>query len=93
MYILKLEGQLHEIEVRKEAEIATALEMGRKEGYILGCQERLEAARQVVDIQGGTSCQLLTLFISDADTTSTAVPPITSAICVPHEITALQSDL
>ena len=50
--ILKLEYQLHEIEVQKEAEIAAALETGRKEGYILGRQERLEAARQVVDITG-----------------------------------------
>jgi hypothetical protein len=45
--ILKLEYQLCEIEVQKEAEVAATLEMGRKEGYHLGCQERLEAVRNV----------------------------------------------
>jgi hypothetical protein len=91
-HILKLEGQLHEIEMQKEAEIATALETGRKEGYILGCQERLEAVRQVVNIAGSTSRQLSTLFTGDADTKSTAVPPIASAIRTPRDITALHSD-
>ena len=37
-HILKLKGQLQEIVVQKEAEIAAALETGKKEGYILGCQ-------------------------------------------------------
>jgi len=86
-HISKLESQLHEIEIQKEAEIAAALETGRKEGYILGCQERLEAARQVVDIAGSTSRQLS--FTGGADTKSTA---IASAICTPRDITALHSD-
>jgi hypothetical protein len=88
-HISKLEGQLHEIQIQKEAEIAAALEMGRKEGYILGCQERLEAVRQVVDITGSTSRQLSTSFTGGTDTKSTA---IASAICTPRDITALHSD-
>jgi len=44
-HISKLEGQLCEIEAQREAKITAALELGRKEGYIKGCQERLEAAR------------------------------------------------
>src|SRR5882762_5694577 len=88
-HISKLEGQLHEIEIQKEAEIAATLETGRKEGYILGCQERLEAARQVVDIAGSMSCQLSTSFTGGTDTKSTA---IASAIRTPRDITALHSD-
>ena len=38
-----------------EAGGSAALEM-RKEGYILGCQERLERVRQVVEIMGDMSC-------------------------------------
>ena len=48
--ILKLEYQLREIKVQKEAEIAAALETGRKEGYRLGRQERLEAVKKQVEI-------------------------------------------
>src|SRR5882762_3140953 len=88
-HISKLEGQLCEIEIQKEVEIAAALEMGRKEGYILGCQERLEAVRQVVDIAGSTSCQLSTSFTGDTDTKSTT---IASAICTPRDLTALHPD-
>jgi hypothetical protein len=78
--------------VQKEIEIAAALDTRRKEGYILSCQEWVEAARSEVDIAGGVSSQLLKLFISDADTKSATTPAITSAIHIPREITALQSD-
>ena len=92
-HILKLEGQLHEIKVQKEAEITTTLETGRKEGYILGCQEQLEAVRQVVDIGGGASHQLSTSFTSNANTTSNPILPIPSSVRKPHKITILQLDL
>jgi hypothetical protein len=90
---LKLEYQLREIEVQKEAEIAATLEMGKKEGYILGCRERLETARQVADVSGGASRQPSTTFTSNANTNteSATIPPIASAICTPREVTALQS--
>jgi hypothetical protein len=92
-HISKLEGQLHEIAVQKEVEIAATLETGKKEGYILGCQERLETARQVVDITGDVSCQLSMTFTGDANTNtkSTTILLIASAICTPHEVTTLQS--
>ena len=69
-----LESQLCEIEVQKEAEIAAALETWKKEGYTLGCQERVEAARQVVDIAG---------------TESTTIPLTALAIHILCEITVL----
>ena len=84
--ILKLEYQLREIEVQKEAEIAAALEMGRKEGYHLGCQERLEAARKV-------QVEVAETDTSNRDTVTTpiAVLPIVPVIRAPREMSILHS--
>jgi hypothetical protein len=67
--------------------------MGRKEEYYLGYQKRLETAKQVVDITKGTLYQLSTTFTGNANTNikSTTVPPIASAIYIPHDVTTLQS--
>src|SRR5258705_373755 len=90
-HISKLEGQLREIEAQREAEIAATLELGRKEGYIKGCQERLEAARQAVDVaDANTSRQLPATFTTDPVTGSTTILPIAPAN-IPCEIPALQS--
>ena len=91
-HISKLEGQLREIEARREAEIAAALESGRKEGYIKGCQERLEAVRQAVDVTGAdASRQLPAAFPTDSVTGSTTSLPSASASYIPREITVLRS--
>ena len=90
-HISRLEGQLHKIELQKEVDIAAALEMGRKEGYILGCQEKVEAARQAVDVaDADTSRQLPATFTTDPVTGSTTILPIAPAN-IPREIPALQS--
>jgi hypothetical protein len=91
-HISKLEGQLCKIKAQREVEITAALESGRKEGYIKGCQERLEAARQVVDVTGAdTSHQLSATITTDPVTRSTTILPSASASYIPHKITALQS--
>jgi hypothetical protein len=79
--------------VQKDVEIATALETVKKEGYILGCQERLETARQVVNIMGGMLRQLSMTFTGYANTNteSTTVLPIASAIHILCEVDMLQS--
>ena len=91
-HISKLEAQLREIEAQREAEIAAALESGKMEGYIKGCQERLEAARQAVDVTGADVLhQLPATFPTDPVTGSTTILPSASASDIPHEITALRS--
>jgi hypothetical protein len=84
--ILKLEYQLREIKVQKEAEIAAALETGRKEGYHLGRQERLEAARnvQVEVVETDTSNR-------DVVTRAVAVLPTMPVIRAPRETSVLHS--
>ena len=83
--ILKLECQLREIEVQKEAEIAAALETGRKEGYHLGRQERLEAVKKQVEIaeMDTSNC--------DAVTRPVTVLLTTPVICAPRKMSALCS--
>jgi flagellar biosynthesis/type III secretory pathway protein FliH len=88
-HISKLEGQLREIEAQREAEIAAALESGRKEGHIKGCQERLEAVRQAVDVTGAdTSRQLPATFTTNPVTGSITILPSASASYILHEISA-----
>ena len=83
-HITKLEGQLCKIEAQRGAEIATALESGRKEEYIKGCQERLEAVKQAVDITGAhTSQQLQATFTTNPVTGSTTILPIVLANYIP----------
>jgi hypothetical protein len=93
-HISKLEGQLHKIEAQREVEITAALELGRKEGYFKGCQERLEAVRQAVDVTGADmSHQLPATVTTDPVTGSTTILPSASASYIPRKITVLQSSL
>ena len=89
--ILKLENQLHESEVQKNVEIAAKLEMG-KEGYILGCQERLDVVRQAVDITGDMSHQTSVMFTNTKTSDGpTLVLSIVQPTHMPHNMSALCS--
>jgi hypothetical protein len=85
--ILKLEGQLCEIEVQKEAEIAAELEAGRKVHSWLSRKGR--SCKVSSGHHRGVSPQLLKLFTNDADAKSAAILSVASAIHIPCEITML----
>ena len=90
--ISKLENQLRESEVQKNVEIAAALETGKKEGYILGCQKRLDVARQAVDIAGDTSHRTSATFTNTKTPDGPAlVLSIAQLTHMPRDMSALCS--
>ena len=91
--IWKLEGQLRENEVQKRIEIAAALEMGRKEGYICGYQDvRLEFAK--AEVPKANDHQLpATTTIGDPFISHMCVAPIAVVSRTPRDISVLCSGL
>jgi hypothetical protein len=86
--ISKLEYQLREIKMQKEAEIAATLETGRKEGYHLGCWESLEAVRKVqVEVAETDTSH------HDVVTRPVAVLPSIPVVHAPRKTSILQSGL
>ena len=71
--------------MQKEAEIAATLETGRKEGYHLGHQKRLEAVKKQVEI--------VEMDTSNCDTVTRPTTVLLTApvIHAPREMSALHS--
>ena len=70
--ISKLENQLWESELQRKLDAATALETGREEGYICGCQEKLEVAKKIWEDADMSHTNFMT-FAND-DTSDGSVP-------------------